>query len=123
MYQSAIQVLASDDFKKVTKVAPHIDNDSLLEKFPNVVFKTFLTKDSFYRPNDSEFLQSFVDTNGRTHELYALNFSQTILVLSQPKLGDYQHTLCTTKNEKGFYLDEVLELTGVFDAIFSTANS
>lgn len=122
MFQQAIQTLASNDFKKVINVAHEVNNETVLKQLPNVTLKTFLTKDSFYRPHDSEFINSFVDTFGRTHRIYALDFSKTILVLSQPTLGEFQHTLCMTTNDKGFYLDEVLELTSVLGTLFSSAN-
>lgn len=123
MFQQAIQTLGSNDFKKVINVAHDVENETILKQLNNVTLKTFLTKDSFYRPNDSEFVNSFVDTFGRTHKTYALDFSKTILVLSQPTPDVYQHTLCTTKNDNGFYLDELIELMSAFGTLFSSANA
>lgn len=110
MFQSATTVIASLDFKRAVGT---VEKTTTLDKLPKVVLKEFVTKDGFYRPNDSEFINSYTDTNGRSVSVYALDFSKTIMVLSFTPLGEFQHSLYTTVDDDGFYLNEVFELMSI----------
>lgn len=110
MFQPAISVIAQDDFNRALST---VNNETPLKHLPKVVLKTFLTKDSFYRPTHSEFINSYTDLNGKIVRVYALDFSKTILVLSETSQGEYQHSLYTTTDREGFYLNEVFELMSI----------
>jgi len=110
MFQPAITVIASDDFKRAIST---VENRTTLKQLPNVDLITFVTKDSFYRPYDSEFINSYTDLNGNNVKVYALDFSKTILVMSSTSQGEFQHSLYTTTDNSGFYLNEVFELMSI----------
>jgi len=110
MFQPAITVIASHEF---TGAIALVENNTTLKQLPNVVLKEFVTQDSFYRPNDSEFINSYTDLNGKSVKVYALDFSKTILVLSQNAKGEFCHSLYTTTDQEGFYLNEVFELISI----------
>lgn len=110
MFQLATTVIASQDFKRAIG---SIEKTTTLKELPKVALKEFVTKDCFYRPNDSEFINSYIDINGKTVTIYALDFSKTIMVLSFTPQGEFQHSLYTTVDDDGFYLNEVFELISI----------
>lgn len=74
----------------------------------------FCTKDTFWRPDNSEFIHSFNDLDKKPVQIYTFNQSKCILFLSKETPDKFRHIIYTTDREDGFLLTEVFDLVAVF---------
>lgn len=104
-----MQLIATSDFIN----AASSKGSQAFQHLPNVELTRFKTKDDFYRPSNSEFINSFTDLNGKKVRFYTFNLSKSILVLSDEP-GSFGHSIYTTTRKDGFFLSEVFDLMAIY---------
>lgn len=104
------KVITTENFYKVTS---SLTTEIYKHKKSKLVYKFFATRDSFYCPEESEYLCSTKDTNGNDVNCYVLASAKAILILSIGYDGCFKHSLYKTMDDSGLYLNDVLDLLDI----------
>ncbi|WP_166426114.1 hypothetical protein [Paraglaciecola sp. 20A4] len=93
----------------IFKAAVKTLKTSKIDKINPITKVEFFTDINWYRPTGSKFVTSLVTKNGRI-DVYTIQESNQLLILSNNSAGNMIHSLYTKSSEHGFTVNEMIDI-------------